>query len=287
MLGPRDPRPWNRRFPAGRSFSSTSSARSGGCFSGESFLGLLLSFHLEGLLLWIPFGGVDEMGSGTESGSSGSGGGGILTPVLGERLNVRPRKGFKSSVPSGAGGGNGLGTGFAGERRGAAVKLPLALLTEPADLAGSELRGRSSSASGSGSLVAAPAAGVSACAVKRSVRLCSLPASLPRRREVSREGDDFAGDCDRLLSRIWGLCRERLALVGEAKEGLCDRAAEVAVLSPPVGVDAVGIVSEYRGEVRRRLGVDSSIIISEGRESQKIASCHRMADPVIIQVFRR
>lgn len=66
----------------------------------------------EGLLLWIPLGGVDDTASGTLGGSSGSGGGGMGIPVCGERRSTRPRKGFRSSA-------SGVGRK---ERRGAADK---------------------------------------------------------------------------------------------------------------------------------------------------------------------
>lgn len=213
------------------------------------------SRHRNGLL-WIPRGGVDDTGSGTAGGSSGSGGGGIDTPVFGDRRNVCPMKGFSSSSPSGAGGGSGLGLGFAGDLRGAAAKLPLILRTDRPELGPASLW-RVSSFSRPGSLAGIFSAVVSGRVVSTSAKLCSLPAMLGRR-AVGRELEGFDGEAERLLSRIWGLCRARLALVGDAKDGRLRRDVEASgdwgVAAPPADAPA-----ELRGETRLRLGADSSM----------------------------
>jgi len=183
---------------------------SGAGFNGELFLGLSRILHREGLL-WMPRGGVDDTASGTTGGSSGSGCGGMLTPVVGDRRSVCPMNGFSSSSPSGAGGGSGLGFGFAGDLRGAAAKPPLVLLTERPELGPTSLRRVASSSTG-GSLARISSAFTSAsfCARKSSEMLCSL-ASLPRR-AAGRAlvlgpavAVGFAGEADRRRSSICGL----------------------------------------------------------------------------------
>lgn len=70
----------------------------------------------------MPRGGVEDTGSETAGGSSGSGGGGIGTPVLRSGRCIRPRKGVNSSSPSGAGGGRGRGLGLTGVLRGGGAR---------------------------------------------------------------------------------------------------------------------------------------------------------------------
>ena len=169
---------------------------------GDSPTGLLFPRHLDGLLVWIPLGGVEETASGTEGGSSGSGRGGMLTPVVGERRRVWPMKGFKSSSPSGAGGGRGLGLGLDGERLGAAAKLPPTRGTASEELGGAELGPGLLANPLLSSLAEALAASDSNCAVTKSLILRSLAALLGRLRETGRVGDDLDGEADRRLSRI-------------------------------------------------------------------------------------
>lgn len=86
--------------------------------------GFVRNFRREGLLEWIPLGGVDDTGSSTEGGSSGSGGGGKDIPVSGERRSVCPMKGLRSSSPSGGGAGSGRGLALGSDLLGAADKPP-------------------------------------------------------------------------------------------------------------------------------------------------------------------
>jgi hypothetical protein len=84
----------------------------------------------------------------------------------------------------------------------------------------------------------------------------------------------FWGDCDRLRSRICGLCRARLAFVGDAKEGRLCR----VVVACSSG-DAVAPISrEVRGEVRRRFGADSSM----ARFDVVIRLCSRVTYDIVV-----
>lgn len=82
-------------------------------FKGELCFVLGLSLHRDGLLC-MPFGGVKEVASGIDGGSSGSGyrSG---RPVFGDRRCLLPQNESASSSPSGAGGGSGRGLGLKGD----------------------------------------------------------------------------------------------------------------------------------------------------------------------------
>lgn len=82
-------------------------------FKGEPCFVLGLSLHRDGLLC-MPFGGVKEMASGIDGGSSGSGYR-RSRPVFGDRRCLLPKNESASSSPSGAGGGSGRGLGLKGD----------------------------------------------------------------------------------------------------------------------------------------------------------------------------
>lgn len=227
--------------------------RKGACFSGEFFLGLLPDFQRDGLL-WIPLGGVDEIGSGTDGGSSGSGGGGIEIPVRGDRRLVRPTKGFNSSSPSGPGGGKGRGLGMLSDLLGAA-RIPNVATGGSSEVGSPSASRDVASPSASASSTASPASLAAIAPEPRSGDAGpekSLPMRGRRRAGLRRGLADLGGDADRLLSRISGLYRAILALVGEAKDGRLRLSREVASVTVSLSLGSGGVV-------RRRFGADSSI----------------------------
>lgn len=70
----------------------------------------------------------------------------------------------------------------------------------------------------------------------------------------------FGGDADLRLSRISGLNRDMLAFVGDANEGRLRRGEDWGVCC--VGASSEEARCDSLGDVRRRLGADSSISLS-------------------------
>ena len=156
--------------------------------------------------------------------------------MVGERLCILPRKGFNSSSPSGAGGGSGLGVGLDGVLR----------------------RG--------------PARSVGVCCVRPdscSVRCAVFSGWLVS--VVGLRGAESAalnGDAEavRRRSRISGLKRARLVLVGDAKDGRIRREGDVE-MGGMAGVCSVGRAggggASGSWETRRRFGADSSMLVGD------------------------
>ena len=249
-------------------------------FEGELLIlsarDLLLLGRLDGVL-WIPDGGVLTTGSGC-SGVGGSSGSSCTTSGItpaGDRCSPLPTKGLRiSSSSSGPGGGSGRGLGLIDERRGFAVNPPptfragdfakLALIL----LAGALKRlldvplaswlasidpSPGSATSGSDSL--------SSCALSALSTSSPSPSGLPGLDALGSAScaEVEAAGC-RLLN-MSGLCRARLAFVGDAKDGRIDR------LVLELGGESVGVVdlfasiaTELVGDVLRRLGADNSIL---------------------------
>lgn len=185
---------------------------------------LLRRGRREGVLC-IPDGGVLTTGSGCSGvgGSSGSGSGsssgsGIVgstagSPGFGDRRNPRRAKGFRiSSSSSGPGGGSGRGLGMPVGR------------ADAAGLLAGDRKKLSSPPGASSPLPFCDAPGSVVCC-SRLPPLSTAPENPPRLvgRELARavfwsERDALGGLV--LRRKISGLCLSRLALVGEAKEGL-------------------------------------------------------------------
>jgi hypothetical protein len=252
---------------------SKSVGRVGGCFRGElplrslSASARLLLGRLDGVL-WIPMGDVFTsdgsatpfwVGVGGNSGSSRSRTG--KTPRGGERRRARPLNGSSSSSSCAAGAGNGRGEGLFIERLGLAPIPPIGRrigLSDSAiggpDMFAAAVSG--STGSEAGWFSDAP----SSCAVS-----CWSSSFLPVL--LGRESAGaLACPCARWAlrrSRMSGLARPRLALVGEAKEGRRRRADGLLLAPCPASSDegaseALTGTLEV-GDVLRRLGADVSI----------------------------
>ena len=240
----------------------------------------------------MPAGGVVTIGSSRPSwtgvgGSSGSasGSGAGTTGSRATWRERRPRTALRrSSYGSGPGGGSGLGSGLLGsgllgDRRGFAPSEPPALRTEE----GREPKLKSLACKGAFVPTALgcdwPVSdSASSCACSRA-SFSSLP-SLPGREAGCNSCPESAAagtarEYRRL--RISGLCRERLAFVGEAKEGrlrLGSRDGGIGTEMPVVSVgsavpDGVALVvvvvswaAETLGDILLLFGADSSIISS-------------------------
>jgi hypothetical protein len=184
-------------------------------------------------------------------------------PVCGERRRVFPRNGLRSASPSGAGGGSGRGFGLGSDLLGAAANP---VLTPFVRGGGSALSRWSCS---DPAAVSSPGAfsgdGLVGDRLRVKVALCSLGGRLRRwggcLSGLFRDtGGRFGGDCDSRLSRISGLKRDMLDLVGEANDGRCRRGDDP---SPSLGASRVGEDGpDRRGDVRRLLGEEPSIPVS-------------------------
>lgn len=149
-------------------------------------------------------------------------------------------------------------------RAGDFVKLPLILLAGALnrlldDWLASWLTSFNSSAGSATSV----SESLSSCAL--SARSTSSPSALPGRDAPGSVSRVEAAGCRR--PRISGLCRARLAFVGDANDGRCDDRLVLELGGESIGVVDIfaSIATEPVGDVLRRLDADDSIVQSYGR----------------------
>lgn len=235
-------------------FLGSSGGRKGGCFSGDDVLSLsanaLLRLGRREGVLCIPDGGVLTTGSG-RSGVGGSSGSGTSTSGSTPRDTpgiVRPDIAFNnSSSTSGAGGGSGLGVGRVGVPAGPSRLAGDRRTLSPSD-AGRATPSREPDRSSIWVLIA-------------RVKLPVLSGVAAREADGGASGEDRSrlGWLSRRL-RMSGLCRSRLARVGEANDGRLGN-------DPAGGSASRGVVDSVsgwtgtavRGDVLRLLGAEVSI----------------------------
>lgn len=189
------------------------------------------------------------MGVGGSSGSSGNG-----APGGGERRSTRPLNGLTNSSSSVEGGGNGRGDGLFGVLRGLAAIAPVARRT---GLHGGLAKG------GCARCTSRPSAASVSLPFRSISGFCceSISAKKPSASDATGASLDSRVLEAFLRSRMSGLDRARLALVGDANDGICrlvDRLTD-----PSEGGAEPSIGTLVVGEVFRRFEAEGSIELLE------------------------